>query len=132
MSHLQFDLESPVWRHWIRGLSEQNTLIRYDERCCGLSSWDEVDVSFEAMVSDLETVVDTVGLDRFALLGVSQGCAVSVAYAIRHPERVSHLILYGGYVRGWHKVNQRRRHLFRRSVQAEFSWRRENNGGLDG
>ena len=103
MSHLQFDLESPVWRHWIRGLSEQNTLIRYDERCCGLSSWDEVDVSFDAMVSDLETIVDTVGLDRFALLGVSQSCAVSVAYAIRHPERVSHLILYGGYVRGWRK-----------------------------
>jgi hypothetical protein len=86
MSDLQFDLESPVWRHWIRGLSEQNTLIRYDERCCGLSSWEEAEISLDVMISDLEAIVDAVGLDRFALLGVSQSCAVSVAYAIRHPE----------------------------------------------
>ncbi len=103
MSHLEFDWESPVWRHWIDGLSRGNRLIRYDERGCGLSDWAPGDVSFEVMIDDLETVVDTAGLDRFVLLGLSQSCAVSVAYAIRHPERVSHLVLYGGYVRGWRR-----------------------------
>lgn len=102
LSHLQYDRESPVWRNWIEGLTAHNTLIRYDERCCGLSDW-QGDLSFEAMVADLETVVDAAGLSRFALLGVSQSCAVAVAYAVRHPERVSHLVLYGGYVKGWRK-----------------------------
>jgi pimeloyl-ACP methyl ester carboxylesterase/DNA-binding SARP family transcriptional activator len=103
MSHLQYDWESPMWRHWMRSLSEKNTLIRYDERCNGLSDWNVADVSFEAMLSDLESVVDATGLSRFTLLGVSQSCAVSVAYAVRHPELVSGLILYGGYVKGWRK-----------------------------
>ncbi|HYG86019.1 MAG TPA: alpha/beta fold hydrolase [Azospirillum sp.] len=103
MSHLEFDWESPVWRHWIDGLSQRSTLIRYDQRGCGLSDWTAKDMSFEAMIADLEAVVDTAGLDRFVLLGLSQSCAVSVAYAVRHPGRVSHLVLYGGYVRGWRK-----------------------------
>ena len=99
LNHLEFDWESPVWKHVFRALSRDHRLIRYDERGCGLSDHD-ADFDFEAMVSDLETVVDTVGVRRFPLLGISQGCAVSVAYAVRHPERVSQLILYGGYVRG--------------------------------
>ena len=103
MSHLQFDWQSPVWQHWIDGLSERNTLVRYDERGNGLSDWEVADLSFEAMVADLESVVDASGLTRFTLLGVSQSCAVSVAYAVRHPERVSGLVLYGGYVKGWRK-----------------------------
>ena len=103
MSHLEFDWESPVWRHWIDGLSRDNTLVRYDERCGGLSDWTAEDVSFEAMVGDLETVVEAAGLERFVLLGLSQSCSVSVAYAVRHPERVTHLVLYGGYTRGWRK-----------------------------
>jgi pimeloyl-ACP methyl ester carboxylesterase len=101
MQHLHHDWESPIWRHWLEGLCAQNTLIRYDQRGNGLSDWDVADLSFEAMVSDLESVVDASGIERFALLGISQGCAVSVAYALRHPHRVSHLILYGGYVAGW-------------------------------
>jgi pimeloyl-ACP methyl ester carboxylesterase len=103
MSHLQYDWESPIWRHWMTSLSEKNTLVRYDERCNGLSDWNVADVSFEAMLSDLESVVEAAGLSRFTLLGVSQSCAVSVAYAVRHPERVSGLILYGGYVKGWRR-----------------------------
>jgi pimeloyl-ACP methyl ester carboxylesterase/DNA-binding SARP family transcriptional activator len=103
MSHLQFEWESPVWRHWIDSLSSANTLIRYDERGNGLSDWAAADLSFAAMVSDLESVVDACGLNSFALLGVSQSCAVSVAYAVRHPERVSRLVLYGGYAKGWRK-----------------------------
>lgn len=100
LSHLDFDWRSPVWRHWMRELSIGRTLIRYDERGCGLSDWDVPDFSFEAWVSDLETIVDARGLDRFPLLGISQGAAVAVAYAARHPERVSALVLYGGYARG--------------------------------
>jgi pimeloyl-ACP methyl ester carboxylesterase/DNA-binding SARP family transcriptional activator len=103
MSHLRFDWESPVWRHWVAGLSERNCLVRYDERANGLSDWEVSDLSFEAMVADLESIADASGLRRFCLLGVSQGCAISIAYAVRHPERVSGLILYGGYARGWRR-----------------------------
>jgi pimeloyl-ACP methyl ester carboxylesterase/DNA-binding CsgD family transcriptional regulator len=74
--------------------------VRYDERGCGLSDWDVTDFSIDAWVRDLETVVDTLGLDRFPLLGISQGASVSVAYAVKHPEKVTHLILFGGYARG--------------------------------
>lgn len=102
LSHVVEDRDSPIWRPWIEGLSRDHRLIRYDQRCGGLSD-DAADLSLEAMVGDLETVVDGLGLDRFALLGVSQSCAVSVAYAVQRPERVTHLVLYGGYVRGWRR-----------------------------
>src|SRR5688500_15282292 len=101
LSHLEFDWNSPVWRHWLTELSKYNTLIRYDERGNGLSDREVDDLSFEAWVADLESVVDARGLDRFPILGISQGGAVAVAYAVRHPERVSALILYGAYARGW-------------------------------
>ena len=100
MTHLEYDWESPVWRHWLRELSRDHTLVRYDERGSGLSDRDVSDLSFESWVSDLESVVDAAGLDRFPLLGVSQGSAVAIAYAVRHPERVTRLVLYGGYVQG--------------------------------
>jgi class 3 adenylate cyclase/pimeloyl-ACP methyl ester carboxylesterase len=103
LSHLEFDSESPVWRHWIREMSRHNTYVRYDERGCGLSDQNPLEFSFEAWVSDLETVVDSLGLEKFDLLGVSQGGAVSIAYAVKHPERVDHLVLYGAYARGWGK-----------------------------
>jgi pimeloyl-ACP methyl ester carboxylesterase/DNA-binding winged helix-turn-helix (wHTH) protein len=101
MSHLDFELQSPIWRHWIAGLSATRELIRYDERGNGMSDRVVDDLSFEAMVTDLETVVDALELERFPLFGISQGCAVSIEYATRHPERVSCLILYGGFTRGW-------------------------------
>jgi class 3 adenylate cyclase/pimeloyl-ACP methyl ester carboxylesterase len=103
MTHLEFDLESPIWRHLYRELAKDHTLIRYDARGNGLSDRTVDEISFEAYVGDLEAVVDAAGIARFALLGISQGCAVSIAYAVRHPERVSHLILYGGYSVGWSK-----------------------------
>lgn len=103
LNHLEYDWQSPVWRHLPRELAKDHLLVRYDERGNGLSDWDVDDISFEAFVRDLETVVDAVGLERFALLGISQGCAVSVAYAVRHPGRVTHLVLYGGYARGRRK-----------------------------
>jgi pimeloyl-ACP methyl ester carboxylesterase/DNA-binding CsgD family transcriptional regulator len=100
LTHLEFDWDSPIWRHWLEELGRRHTVIRYDERGCGLSDRTAGDVSLEAWVADLEAVVAAAGLDRFALLGVSQGAAIAVVYAARHPERVTHLILYGGYARG--------------------------------
>jgi len=100
LTHLEYDWESPVWRHWLRELSRDRTLVRYDQRGSGLSDHDAEDISFDAFVRDLETVVDATGLERFPLFGLSQGCAVAIAYAARHPERVTRLVLYGGFVRG--------------------------------
>jgi class 3 adenylate cyclase/pimeloyl-ACP methyl ester carboxylesterase len=103
MTHIEFEFESPVRRHFYQELSRHNAFYRYDARGNGLSDRDVQEVTFEKFVDDLEAVVDAAGIERFALLGISQGCAVSIAYAVRHPERVSHLILYGGYAVGWKK-----------------------------
>jgi pimeloyl-ACP methyl ester carboxylesterase/DNA-binding winged helix-turn-helix (wHTH) protein len=100
LSHLDYDWESPVWRHWLVELSRRFRLVRYDERGCGLSDWEISRFCFDDWVEDLETVVDALGLDRFPLLGISQGGPVAIAYAVRHPERVSHLVLLGTFARG--------------------------------
>ncbi|MFE0631168.1 alpha/beta fold hydrolase [Streptomyces sp. NPDC058864] len=100
MSHLDLEWTTPVWSHWLGGLARNRRLIRYDERGCGLSDWVVPSFTFEDWVHDLETVVEAAGVDRFPLIGVSQGGAVAVAYAVRHPERVSRLILAGAYSRG--------------------------------
>jgi pimeloyl-ACP methyl ester carboxylesterase len=100
LNHLEYDWESPVWRHLLHALAARHRLVRFDERGNGLSDWDVADISPEAFVRDLEAVADAAGLRRFALLGISQGCAASIDYAVRHPERVSRLVLYGGFARG--------------------------------
>ena len=101
LTHLEYDLDSPVWRHWTEFLSSHFRYIRYDERGCGMSDWDVGDLSLDRRVRDLETIVDAAGLtDPFVLLGISHGAAVSIAYAVRHPGRVSRLIMCGGYARG--------------------------------
>jgi pimeloyl-ACP methyl ester carboxylesterase len=100
LSHLEFDWQSPVWQHWLKELSRDHTLVRYDERGCGLSGWNVEDFTLDAWVRDLEAVVDSMKLDRFPLLGISQGGPIAIAYAALHPEKVSHLILYGSYARG--------------------------------
>jgi len=100
LTHLEYDLETPVWRHWYRALGQRFSLLRYDERGCGLSELEVDDFSVDMWVRDLEAVVDAAGFERFPLLGISQGGAVAVEYAARHPERVSHLILYGAFVKG--------------------------------
>jgi class 3 adenylate cyclase/pimeloyl-ACP methyl ester carboxylesterase len=103
MTHLEYDFESPIWRHFYHELSRDHAFYRYDARGNGLSDREVPDVTFENFVDDLEAVVDAAGIERFALLGISQGCAVSIAYAVRHPERVSHLVLHGGFAVGWKK-----------------------------
>jgi pimeloyl-ACP methyl ester carboxylesterase len=103
LNHLEFDWQSPVWSPLFQRLAGQCRLIRYDERGMGLSNRDIGDFSFEAFVRDLETVVDALKLNRFALLGFSQGAPISIAYTVRHPQRVSRLILCGGFAQGWRK-----------------------------
>lgn len=100
LSHLEHDWKSPLWRPLLERLARRSTLVRYDERGCGLSDWAVADLSFDAWVEDLEAVVDAAGLERFPLLGISQGGPIAVAYAVRRPERVSRLVLYGAYARG--------------------------------
>jgi len=103
LNHLEFDWHSPIWRHLLEEFAKDHLLVRYDERGNGLSDWNVEHLRFDAFVEDLESVVDAVGLKRFPILGISQGGPVAIAYAVRHPERVSHLILYGSYARGWAK-----------------------------
>jgi len=100
LTHLEYDWQSPVWKHWLEELGSGHRVVRYDERGCGLSDREPEELSFESFVADLEAVVDAAELDRFVLLGLSQGGAIAIAYAVRHPERVSHLVLCGGYGRG--------------------------------
>ena len=100
LTHLEHDWASPVWQALLGGLCARHTVLRYDERGCGLSDWDVADLGFERWLDDLETVADAVNAERFVLLGISQGASIAVAYAARHPERVSHLVLHGSYARG--------------------------------
>ncbi len=95
LGHLQYDWQSPVWRHFLDQLGELATVIRYDERGFGLSDWNVTDFSIEARLGDLEAIVAAAGQEQFALLGMSGGSSVAMAYAMAHPERVSRLILYG-------------------------------------
>jgi pimeloyl-ACP methyl ester carboxylesterase/DNA-binding CsgD family transcriptional regulator len=100
LTHLEFDWRSPVWRHWMEELGASHRVIRYDQRGCGLSDREVERVSLQAMVEDLEAVVEASGLEKFALLGISGGGPVAISYTVAHPERVDHLILYGTYARG--------------------------------
>lgn len=131
MSHLEFDVGSPVWSHLLTALSSDHTLIRYDERGCGLSDREVEDLSFDAWLRDLETIVDATGVDHFPLLGISQGASIAVAYAVAHPERVSHLILHGGYARGRLKRDLHLNPHLRDEAElmnklAELGWGQEN------
>ncbi|MEX2240174.1 MAG: alpha/beta fold hydrolase [Burkholderiales bacterium] len=105
LTHLEEESKSPIWLHWLSELSRANTLIRYDKRGCGLSERDATDLSFDACVADLEAVADSAGFDSFALFGECQGGPIAISYAARHPERVTHLVLYGTFVRGRLKRN---------------------------
>jgi len=100
LTHLEHQWRSLAWQPWLQGFARDHTLLRYDSRGCGLSDREIADVSFESWVQDFECVVDAAGFDRFALLGTCQGGPIAIEYAARHPERVSHLVLYGTFARG--------------------------------
>jgi pimeloyl-ACP methyl ester carboxylesterase/DNA-binding CsgD family transcriptional regulator len=127
LSHLELDWQSPVWSPWFHFLARGSTLLRYDARGCGLSDWNATDLTLDAQVADLEAVVDAAGADRFALLGISQGGAVAIEYACRHPEKVSQLVLFGAFAKGWlvagDKLAQNARALF---DLIETGWNEEN------
>ena len=101
LSRLEFERQSPVWGHWFRFFSSRRRLIRLDARGCGLSDWTVPHFSLDAHVADLEAVVEAAKLERFILFGMSMGGPIAIEYARRHPERVSKLILYGTYGRGF-------------------------------
>jgi pimeloyl-ACP methyl ester carboxylesterase len=129
LSHLEADWDSPVKRHLLQAFSKHNTLVRYDTRGTGLSDWQAEDLSFDCWVSDLETVVDAAGLERFDLFGQSQGGPVAITYAARHPERVRRLILLGTYARGWlHRdLNEEQREEEETLISLmRVGWGREN------
>src|SRR6476620_3401325 len=98
LTHLEYDLDSPVWRHWITFLTRHFQFVRYDERGCGMSEWTVRGLSFDRRERDLETVIQAARVTHpFVLLGISHGAAVCVDYAVRHPERVARMVLYGGF-----------------------------------
>lgn len=127
LSHLEYDWESPVWRHWFRFLSAGRRLLRYDARGCGLSDWSDKDLSLDAQVADLEAVVEAARLERFPLLGISQGGIVAIEYTLRHPERVTGLILYGAWARGWFRMDDTTARQARSLIELiESGWAQPN------
>jgi pimeloyl-ACP methyl ester carboxylesterase/DNA-binding CsgD family transcriptional regulator len=129
LTHLEYDWDSPAWRHWVQFLSGHFRYVRYDERGCGMTGRQTGNLSLERWVEDLESVVEAASLpEPFALLGISQGAAICVAYAARHPERVSRLVLYGGYARGWtHRPDAPGRAEYEAIIElARTGWGKEN------
>jgi pimeloyl-ACP methyl ester carboxylesterase/AraC-like DNA-binding protein len=128
LNHIEYDWDSPLWRHWIHELTDGRSLLRYDERGNGLSDWNAADLSLDAFVDDLAAVVDAADVDQFDLLGVSQGAAVSIAYSIRHPERVRRMVLLGGYAAGW-RARGDNEEISRREAMltlTELGWGKDN------
>ena len=129
LTHLEYEWESPVWRHWIRFFSEHFRFVRHDERGCGMTDWNVGDLSFERWVEDLEAVVAAADpKEPFGLLGISQGAATCVAYAVKHPERVSHLVLYGAYARGtYRRGDPEKERLYRALIElVRLRWGNDN------
>jgi pimeloyl-ACP methyl ester carboxylesterase/DNA-binding CsgD family transcriptional regulator len=129
MTHLQYDWESPVWRHWMHFFSDHFRFVRHDERGCGMTDWNVSDLSFERWVEDLEAVVAAADpQEPFALLGISQGAATCVGYAVRHPERVSKLLLYGAYARGtFNRSDPDKERLYRAIIDlTRHGWGNDN------
>jgi pimeloyl-ACP methyl ester carboxylesterase len=129
LSHLEYDLESPIWRHWARFFGNHFRFVRYDERGCGMTGGDPRGLTLEHWLGDLEAVVDAAAIDRpFALLGISQGAAACVAYAVKHPQRVSKLVLYGGYARGpYERGDEESARLYHAIADiARVGWANEN------
>lgn len=129
LTHLEYEWESPVWRHWIHFFSDHFRFVRYDERGCGMTDAKTGDLSLERWVEDLEDVIEAADPQApFALLGISQGGPICVAYAVKHPERVSHLVLYGAYARGVFRRGDHDRESFYRAMidLVRLEWGSDN------
>jgi pimeloyl-ACP methyl ester carboxylesterase len=129
LNHLEYDWKSPVWGPRLVELSRHFALTRYDGRGCGLSERNVENFGFEACLADLEAVVDAAGLERFVLVGCCQGSGLAIAYAARHPDRVSHLVLYGAFARGRMKRNPSSQDIDEADTMlklVELGWGRDN------
>lgn len=129
LSHLTYDLESPIWRHWFEFLGQHYRLIRYDERGSGMSDWEAADLSPARWGEDLEAVIEASDPgEQFVLLGMSQGAAPAITYAVRHPERISRLILYGGFSRGWAQTPESEGYRRYRAIVdlVQLGWGKDN------
>jgi pimeloyl-ACP methyl ester carboxylesterase/DNA-binding CsgD family transcriptional regulator len=129
LTHLEYEWESPLWRHWIEFFTSHFRFVRHDERGCGMTDWEVGTLTMDRWLADLEDVVDAAApAAPFALLGISQGAAACVAYAVRHPERVSRMLLYGGYSRGYfQRGNPDAEREFRAILEVlRLGWGKEN------
>jgi pimeloyl-ACP methyl ester carboxylesterase/DNA-binding CsgD family transcriptional regulator len=129
LTHLDYDWDSPVWQHWIHFFSDHFRYVRHDERGCGMTDWQVGDLSFERWVEDLEALVEVINpKEPFALLGISQGAATCIRYAVQHPERVSKLVLYGGYARGtFNRGDPENERLYRAMIEmTRLGWGSDN------
>lgn len=129
LTHLEYEWESPVWRHWLRFFTDHFRFVRYDERGCGMTDQNVGDLSLERWVEDLEAVIAAANpQEPFALLGISQGGPICVAYAVRHPERVSKLVLYGSYARGAYRRGDPDRESFYQAMidLVRLEWGSDN------
>jgi pimeloyl-ACP methyl ester carboxylesterase/DNA-binding CsgD family transcriptional regulator len=129
LTNIGEDWQTPVWRPWFDALGVHFRFYRYDSRGCGLSDRESTDSSLEVLLADLEAIVDAAGLERFALLGTSQGGALSIAYAAKHPERVSHVVLLGAFARGPLRRNptaEQRASLEAELKMIEVGWGQDN------
>lgn len=130
LTHVEYDWSSPIWRHWMTFCASRFRFVRYDERGCGMSDWDLEDVSSSRWPEDLAAVAQAAApaAEPFVLLGVSQGAAAAIAFAAQHPERVSQLVLYGGYAQGWrHRGSDAGRRRFEAITElVRFGWGTDN------
>jgi pimeloyl-ACP methyl ester carboxylesterase/DNA-binding CsgD family transcriptional regulator len=129
LTHLEYELRSPIWRHWLEFLSKNFRLVRYDERGCGMSGWEPKTLTLDQWAADLGSVIDAAQPEgKVILLGISQGATASVHYALQHPDRVAALLLYGGYARGANRRNAgAAADAFRAMVDlARVGWGKQN------
>ncbi len=127
LNHLDFEWKNPFRRLWFSQIMRHNMLLRYDQRGSGLSDWNVDDFSFERSLSDFEELIDAVGFDRFALVGSCQGGPIGAAYAARHPERVTKLILVGTFARGWPPPGTMKTEQFNAMLTLiRLGWGRDN------
>jgi pimeloyl-ACP methyl ester carboxylesterase/DNA-binding CsgD family transcriptional regulator len=129
LTHLEYEWESPVWRHWIQFFSAHGRFVRYDERGCGMSEWRPGALSLALWTGDLGAIIDAARPPGpVTLLGISQGAATCIQYAVQHPERVSRMILYGGYARGarWRGTPATQRAYQAMVDLARVAWGKDN------
>jgi pimeloyl-ACP methyl ester carboxylesterase len=125
LSHVEHDWSSPLFAPMLRRLASRNRLVRYDIRGCGLSDRAPSAISFDAFRTDFEAVAATIEAPRFALFGASQGAALAVDFAARHPDRVTKLVIAGGFARGRHRRGQPAE---REKAQAILTLMRQGRG----